>query len=252
MKYALITGASKGLGFSIAKFLIESGIHVIGLSRTENERLQEIAKENNVTYLHYTCDLGDMTEVEQVINEIWTKLSTDELSLLYVVNNAAVLEPMDQAMNILGKDLMYHYQVNVISPMMLINTFLEKCTTSKCTFIGVTVTSGAADRAVYGWSAYSSSKASINAYTKSVALEQEVLKTGNKVLAFNPGVMDTDMQAHIRSKDKQAFNDVEAFIDYKNNNILKDTDTVAGILVDILTDESNIENGKIYSVRDYF
>src|SRR5699024_10061 len=104
--------------------------------------------------------------------------------------------------------------------------------------------SGAADRPVYGWSAYCSTKACINRYTETVALEQETLETGNKVFAFSPGVMDTNMQAEIRSSDESAFKDVERFKQYKADNYLKHTDDVGRVVIDILTDESMIENGK--------
>src|SRR5699024_11342847 len=78
------------------------------------------------------------------------------------------------------------------------------------------ITSGAANKAIYGWSAYGSAKASINAYTTTVGKEQSELNTNNKIFAFSPGVMDNDMQKHIREKDKEAFIEVVIII---NNNI---------------------------------
>ena len=50
MRYALVTGTSRGLGESIANFLLESDVHVIGVSRTENLKLQKKAKELNMKY----------------------------------------------------------------------------------------------------------------------------------------------------------------------------------------------------------
>src|SRR5699024_2192423 len=140
------------------------------------------------------------------------------------------------------------------------------------------ITSGAANKAIYGWSAYGSAKASINAYTTTVGKEQSELNTNNKIFAFRPGVMDTDMtkdirekdkkknnekyafrpgvmktemKKHIKEKDKEAFIEVENFKNYKKSNLLKDTDVVGGVLVDILTNESDIKNGQIYNITDY-
>ncbi|MFZ3577342.1 (S)-benzoin forming benzil reductase [Virgibacillus sp. DJP39] len=252
MKYAIITGTSRGLGESIAKYLLESGIHVIGIARTDSTELANYAKSNNVTFTHFTCDLSNVVEIENTFEKIKNEVFTDNLTTLYLVNNAAVLDPIDPSMIIKSNDLAYHMQVNSIAPMVLTNLFLKESTETEVTMIGVTITSGAAERPIYGWSAYCSSKASINRYTETVALEQEELKTGNKVIAFSPGIMDTEMQEKIRSTSKQSFIDVNTFIAYKKDNKLKGTDAVAGILVDILNDEGSIENGKIYNVSDYF
>jgi len=135
---------------------------------------------------------------------------------------------------------------------VLTNLLLQRATENEVTLLCANVTSGAAERPVYGWSAYCSTKASINMYTKTVALEQDELKTGNKVIAFSPGIMDTAMQEKIRASSPEEFAEVDKFRDYKKNNILKDTDAVGGVLVDILTDETSVQNGKVYNVRDYF
>lgn len=251
MKFALITGVSKGLGKSVATYLLESKINVLGISRTESETLVNIAEENDTIYSHYSCDLGLSEQVDEVLKKVLKELSTHDVSSIYVINNAATLEPINPVMKINNEQLQYHYSVNVLTPMNILNTFLQHYKDVQRMIIGVNVTSGVATRPIYGWSAYCSSKASINAYTKTIALEVAQLNTGNKIFAFNPGVMDTEMQEKIRSSDEHSFRDVEQFKAYKRNNILKDSDIVAGVLVDILTDEVNIQNGKIYDINDY-
>lgn len=252
MQLAIVTGVSKGLGASIAQLLLESGIGIIGMSRSRNERLESIAQEHQVPYIHYTCDLGDLEAIEDVCFQIDQYIKEQDVRKLFLINNAAVLGPIDQSMNIQGKDLAYHVQVNTVAPMLMTNYFLREATEQMIPFYGVTITSGAATRPIYGWSAYCSTKTSINMYTQTVALEQETLKTGNKVIAFSPGVMDTAMQKQIRESSRDAFIDVDKFRQYKKDNHLKDTDVIGGILVDILQDAATIENGKIYNAADYF
>ena len=140
--------------------------------------------------------------------------------------------------------------LNTIAPMAITNYFLKKTTEKGVQLISVVITSGAAEKPSYGWSAYCSTKASVNMYTKTAALEQEELKNGHKIIAFSPGIMDTNMQEKIRSSSEDEFADVEKFKEFKDNNLLKDTDLVGGVVVDILTD-ADVENGKIYHVRDY-
>lgn len=251
MRYAVITGVSKGLGESIAKLLMESGINVVGVSRSKNDKLADAASENNVTYQHYACDLGDLEKTEKTFLQISKNLFSQDPDTVYLINNAAVLEPVDKSMNTKSADVAYHIQVNITAPMIVTNLFLKQAAEHNIRFIGTTISSGAGESPVYGWSAYCTSKASINMYTKTAALEQDELKTQSKVIAFSPGIMDTEMQEKIRQSDKNAFKEVDQFRAYKENNKLKDTDTVGGVLVDILTDETSVENGKIYYLSDY-
>ncbi|MBC5636582.1 (S)-benzoin forming benzil reductase [Ornithinibacillus sp. BX22] len=251
MKLALITGVSKGLGESIAKLFLESGIHVLGISRSINKQLEKIAANNHVKYHHYTCDLGNMGEIEEAIEKVKADIQQYDPSLLYLINNAAVIEPINQVSKLDNQALAYHVHLNTVVPMILTKELLDFSSKINTSFICVNITSGAAERPIYGWAAYCSSKASINMYTRTAALEQETLKTGHKIIAFNPGIMDTDMQQTIRSSAKEAFNEVEKFKAYKEGNQLRDSDTVGGILIDILNDEASIENGKIYQVNEY-
>src|SRR5690625_8017911 len=101
---------------------------------------------------------------------------------------------MDQAKEIDSEKLIKHYQINTLTPMMIINTFLKLNESSGKSIIIANITSGAAKKAIYGWSAYGSAKASINAYAATVGKEQSELNTNNKVFAISHGVMDTDMQ----------------------------------------------------------
>lgn len=251
MQYAIVTGESRGLGKSIATLLLKEGINVIGISRTGNNELVTLAEEYQVKYEHYYCDLANTEMLEKTASSISELLFTNNVSKIYIINNAGVLQPIDQARNINAQDLSHHVQVNTIAPMVLLNLFLRKATNNKVPLIGVIVTSGAAERPIYGWSAYCSTKASINIYTETVALEQDVQKTGNKVIAFNPGTMDTNMQEQIRASTTEEFTQVEDFRLLKENNQLRDTKTVGKVLVNILMCEETIRNGKIYSVGDY-
>ncbi|WP_085992823.1 (S)-benzoin forming benzil reductase [Oceanobacillus senegalensis] len=250
-KFAIVTGESKGLGEGIATLFLESGVSVIGISRSENHQLPVIAEKNNQLYKHFRCDLSDPNEVQNTFNNMKDFIASEkELTNVFLVNNAAAVKPINQAMNIKSEDLVRHVQINMVAPMLLTNLFLNEANAMDVPAIAVMVTSGAAERPIYGWSAYCSTKASMNMYTKTVALEQEELETGNKVIAFNPGVMDTEMQETIRSSTKEQFSDVERYQDLKENSQLNPPKTVASVLIDILNDE-DVGNGKVYNVKNY-
>src|SRR5699024_12423702 len=111
-----------------------------------------------------------------------------------------------------------HYHLNVLAPMILMNTMINE--SNNALFIGANISSGAADRPMYGWSAYCSSKASIDMYTKKLALEQKALGTNHKVFAFSPGIMDTEMQEKISSSRPKQFANVDKVKDNHEQNLL--------------------------------
>lgn len=251
MKRAIVTGDSKGLGADITKLLLDSGIEVIGISRTLNKQHKSFAEDNQVFYEHIVCDLTNVKQTNEMINEVVRTYITQDVSTLYIINNAAMIEPIHKSTEIDTLELQAQIFMNTTVPMILLNKSLARCLVQDISCVGVNVTSGASVRPIYGFSSYCSTKAAIDMYTQTVALEQETLKTGQLIIGFSPGIMDTQMQEEIRSKKSEEFQEVATFRNYKTENMLKSTEEIAGILVDIITDESSIINGKIYNVKDY-
>src|SRR5699024_1333095 len=145
MKFAVVTGVSKGLGESIATFFLATGINVIGISRTANENLTEVAKQHNSLFSHYVCDLSDLSAIEYTFAELSEELFAADPSSVYLENNAAALEPIDQAMQIKSKDLAHHAQVKTIAQLVITNSILQRATENEVTLLCANVTSGAAE-----------------------------------------------------------------------------------------------------------
>jgi benzil reductase ((S)-benzoin forming) len=248
MKYAVITGTSKGLGASIAKLLMKASYHVIGIARNENKEFASLTSQ----YTHYKADLANMDETVTVMSQIISKLKQEKVDSLLLIQNAAMVTPIEQVGKQSVDALKNHVHVNLLAPMVITNLWLDEWRESKIPSVIVHVTSGAAKRSVYGWSAYGSTKAGLDRYTDTVAMEQDTLQTGNKIFLFDPSIMDTDMQGEIRSSDSSQFIDVDHFKAYKTNNDLRDTEVVAKVLVDRLLQSEKIVNGDYYSVKDIF
>lgn len=251
VEIAIVTGVSRGLGEAIAKSLLASGINVIGISRNTNDQLIELAKQRDLLYQHEAYDLEEVDFLEDRLKHLAKYMFSLNPTKLYLVNNAGMVEPVDQAMNINSTDLIKHFKVNAIAPIIIMNYLLQAANKQSVPLLGVNVTSGAAERAVHGWSAYGSSKASINLYTETVAAEQKETGTKNKVIAFNPGIMDTKMQEVIRSSNQAAFKEVNQFIKYNKDKMLKDPIKVSKALMSIILNDTQIVNGKIYDVKSY-
>lgn len=249
MKYAIITGASKGLGAEIAKRLINEEISVISVSRTENKELRKLALEKGTEYKHFSCNLALEKEVQEVFMEISHFIFQKDPGEILLINNAGVVDPIHTVGNLDQTPVIRNVQINLIAPILVTNIFFNKAQHTETKVQAVNVTSGAAVRSIEGWSVYCSSKAGLNMFTQTAALEQAELKTQNKIIAFSPGIMDTDMQATIRSSSKDAFRDLDQFKGYKENNMLLPAETVADALVDLVL-SGDAESGKVYHIND--
>lgn len=86
--YALITGASKGLGYMLAQSLARRGYHLIMVSLPgENleQKAREIQAETNIDARYYECDLTQKKELERLV--FWVK---QNFSLQILINNAGM------------------------------------------------------------------------------------------------------------------------------------------------------------------
>ncbi|MCA1057047.1 (S)-benzoin forming benzil reductase [Rossellomorea aquimaris] len=249
MDYAIVTGATRGLGESIAKLFIGKGVSLINISRSDNERLEALCKEAGLSYEYVGCDLSNPSETGEVMKKVGSSVFNSGADRIFLVQNAGVVTPINPSGGVENSDLEKSVNVNLLSPMITTNEMLKASEGSDSELIMVNVSSGAGSRPVYGWSAYCSTKAGLNMLTETVHLELSKNGSRHKVIAFSPGIMDTDMQGTIRSSSEKAFADVENFKRYKEQGMLRDTDTVAGVLVDLVTD-TDIESGKLYHVND--
>ncbi|UOQ92686.1 (S)-benzoin forming benzil reductase [Halobacillus shinanisalinarum] len=250
MQYAIVTGDSRGLGEAIAEQFLGKSIHVIGVSRHSNKELSKLAEKYDGNYTHVGCDLSDPSQLEKGIEQVVKQVTHNDTHFIYLVNNAGVIEPIETVGNFHLQDVSKHMMINVTAPMMFVNHLLKEANDHSITTAIINITSGAAERSVHGWSVYSSSKAAINRFTETTALEQEMADKEHKIIAYSPGVVDTDMQKEIRSSKESAFADLDKFKALKEEGQLNSPKTVAAVLMDLLNDYSSIESGKVYKLYD--
>ncbi|MCA8831336.1 SDR family NAD(P)-dependent oxidoreductase [Hymenobacter pini] len=202
MHHYIITGASRGLGKALAETVLQQpNTTVLGVSRhatIEHER-----------YQHQPLDLSDMLAVQNNVYKVFPKLL--EATSITLVNNAGVLGEIGY----MGEQQNEHYEfvfdVNLIAPAMLMNTFLSAYSGLTIPRTILNISSGAAQRPVDGWAAYSASKAALDALSRTAQKEQDLRGTGVRIRSLAPGVVDTAMQAHIRAADARNFSEVSRF-----------------------------------------
>jgi benzil reductase ((S)-benzoin forming) len=245
MEMAIVTGASKGLGKEISNALIESNIEVVGLSRNIND----IKNDSKGLYSHHIIDLTNINEIEAIITRLCQQMIAHQPKKVYVINNASMIEPIERLGNLENHLIEKAVQLNYLAPMYINNLLMEEIGGGNIDLVIVNVTSGAAERPIHGWSIYNSTKAAINMHTKVAGFEQENSGGHHKIIGFNPGIMDTTMQSTIRGSKKDAFAEIDKFLNYKESGKLRHPKIVGKALINMILNE-HLSNGKIYTIEE--
>ena len=201
MRYALITGASKGIGRAIAVELAKRKINVLLVARS-NTLLQDIAEDLKSTYGiaadWLSADLAEPDMDEKILN--WCISRQYMVNIL--VNNAGfgLTGPFDHYSK---KDNAALLQVNIISLIQLCQAFLPVLKAQQKAFI-LNIASTSAYQSVPMMNLYSSSKAFVLRFSRS--LSHELKGSSVSVTAICPGPTDTDFpnRAQMNEKTKKA------------------------------------------------
>lgn len=202
-KTALITGASRGIGLGIAKELAKHGYDLILTCHTQTDKLQTLKEELSRDYpVKILCHTGDIAD-EEFCSQIFSQI--DSLDVL--INNAG-MSHMGLLQDMTNEE--WHRLLNVNLDSVFYTTkraiplMLKNKRGSIINISSMWGTVGASFEV-----AYSATKGAINAFTK--ALAKELAPSGIQVNAIAPGVIDTDMNAHLDQHDKQTLiNDIPA------------------------------------------
>lgn len=243
MKYYIITGASKGLGEKLVDQLLDQGHSVIGVSRSGHKE-----HKMNKLYTEMTIDLSNEEDIKNLITRSLEVVNHEKVTGLYLINNAGGLDPIGAVGSLDPDDIFKSLRLNVAAPMVFCNAFIKETEDINCDKRIISLSSGAGKNALYGWNSYCVAKAGIDMMTKSIGLEQG--QEGVRAIALRPGIMDTGMQAHIRSQTIESMKDVEKFKRFKNDGVLRKPEDVARTLLDLLHDDT-VEAGLVADVKDF-
>jgi NADP-dependent 3-hydroxy acid dehydrogenase YdfG len=178
MKTAIVTGASKGVGYAITKLLSENGYKVIAVSRNLS-KISELKSENIETYKL------DITQPSQ-IKDFFEKYKDISLDLL--VNNAGGGASPTSIINETMDNFRTAYEINVSGPMYLSQLFVPALRKSESpTIIFVTSLSGKVP--FRGGGNYSNAKRGEMALVDTMRMEFP--EYGIKVTEICPGTIDT-------------------------------------------------------------
>lgn len=190
MKFALVTGASRGIGRAISIKLAELGYHIlINFRSNEEEALKtaELVQQKNVTAELLKFDVSSKDDVDFVLGS-WIE-NNKEKTIEVLVNNAGIRDDAlmiwmtdEQWKKVLGSSLdAFYFVTRHVINGMLANRYGRI----------VSVVSLSGIKGMPGQTNYSAAKAGVIGATK--ALAQEVARRGVTVNAVAPGFIRTDM-----------------------------------------------------------
>ncbi len=156
---------------------------------------------------------------------------------IYLINNASTINPIMPIGFPLPREVAESFNVNLVNYAVIINEFIKRTGKLKKTNKKIlNISSGAAVSANYGLACYCSTKAALEMLSRCIFKEQLVLNQV-KILAFRPGVVDTGMQAKMRSAKSSNFTNVEEYKKLFMQGKLLDPKEVAQKIFKVLKDD---------------
>lgn len=223
----IITGASKGLGRALAHELSrEDNILYLVARKGINKIIREI-KNAAVEMRGIYFDLRNYSHMEGLMDRIFKSVNENNIFSIVLINNAGIISPIGFAGSTSIDSVLDNLKVNCVAPIVLSNIFIRKTRRLRCRKAIINISSGAAKKPIAGWSVYCGSKAAIEMFSRCVQQEQSKNKHGVKIHCYEPGAMDTFMQAEIRRKRRKDFPAVDMFIKWHDAGLLNSADLVA-------------------------
>ena len=188
----IVTGASRGLGAAVARWLAKAGAAVTLVARSE-EMLGEVAMDvrrlGGRPRIH-PADVSDFNACRTTVESTLDHFGRIDA----LVNNAGIVQPLAPIADTHPDDWRHNIEVNLLAPFYLVRATVGEL--RKRSGRVVNVSSGAATMALENASAYCTGKAALNHFTRVLAAEEKTVTA----LTVRPGVVDTDMQAVLRGE----------------------------------------------------
>ncbi|KAA5532557.1 glucose 1-dehydrogenase [Taibaiella lutea] len=185
-KVAVVTGASKGIGASIAKHFAAEGAKVVVNYASSKEGADKVVREitgNGGTAIAVQADVSNEADVIRLFDEAKKAFGTLDI----LVNNAVFQQflPIEQAS---AEAFHQHFNVNVLGPVLTIQAALKLFGDKGGNIINIS--SGASKYPLPAASLYSATKAALDAIT--ISLSKELGAKNVRINSILPGATETE------------------------------------------------------------
>ena len=195
MTFALVTGASRGIGQAISERLIKHGFYVIGTATSEGGA-QTISERLGSNGEGRVLNVTDAT----MVNELAKSLADDEKSPLVLVNNAGITKDT-LMLRMKFDDWQAVIDTNLTSIFTVVSAFIKPMTKARTGRI-VNISSVVGSMGNAGQVNYAAAKAGLEGMTRAMARE-----FGSRAITVNavaPGFIETDMTRVLPEAQKKA------------------------------------------------
>ena len=222
-KWALITGAARGIGYLSAKFMAEQGCNLILQSRdlAHTQKVYDEVKAMGVDARMVACDLNDLDSVAKMLEEI----DSFGLRVDIVLNNAGLqIAYRTDYFKTPVEDYEISFRVNTIAPAMICYHYLPRMIQNGTGRVVNTTSGIALDVCQAG---YSASKAALDKIT--IDLGSKVEGTDVLINLTDPGWCRTDLGgSHAPNAPESA---------------------VPGVLVGVFVDDK--KSGRLFAAQEF-
>jgi short-subunit dehydrogenase len=233
-KALFITGISKGIGRALFLEGKKNGFVTYGIGRSN--------PDNTASFLE--LDLNS----PEALKSFQFPILPSEINEIWLINNAGLIGPISHVTNQSYSEIAEVLQVNLVGVIHLTNLFLKAYSDRKELKV-VHLSSGAAHSPIASWATYCTSKAGLEMHAAVLQKECDESRSNVKVFSIAPGVVDTSMQAKIRSSNEALFSSHSKFVELKNKGELTSSETAAKTLIELLKNQTIPGS---YTLRDYY
>ena len=236
---AVVTGASRGIGFAIAEKFAENGINLALICNNSHEKLKKICLDiENKYHVIAKCYKADLSSEQQIL-DLYSSIKKDFSKVDILVNNAGVCldkELKDKTLD----DFKYTMSVNLYAPFLLSKLFGCDMLSNKYGKI-VNISSNNSNKCFYPTTIdYDASKAALNALTKDFAIE---LAPYVNVNAIAPGWVNTEMNREVLPPD---IAELEAQKVLKKH--IAEPSEIASLVFFLTQDDASYINGEVITI----
>ena len=245
MNLYVVTGTSKGLGRALADTLA-------GRENSLTIEMGRASSAKNAANTLLEADFSNTESIERAFAQLAARIRGLTFEHAVLINNAGVVLPVARFDKLGGQELNNNIHVNLVAPILTTTLFANLTRGIARERLVIGISSGAAKRAIRGWTAYCASKAGLEMATRVMAEEAAEFDPTLTICSLAPGVVDTPMQASVRSQSAEAFPDVARFQDMHASGQLREANDVARDIIDLIhpsSGSSPLKNGGNYDIR---
>ena len=243
-KVALVTGASYGIGFAIAKGLASAGATIVFNDRKEDlvEKGIEAYKEEGIKAYGYVCDVTDEDAVEELIKKIENEVGIVDI----LVNNAGIIKRIPMC-EMKAAEFREVIDVDLNAPFIMSKAVIPGMIKKGHGKI-INICSMMSELGRETVSAYAAAKGGLKMLTKNIA--SEFGEHNIQCNGIGPGYIATPQTAPLREKQADGSrHPFDSFIIAKTPAARwGDPEDLAGPAVFLASDASNFVNGHILHV----